>query len=311
MKAAVHSAILIWAFALWARGDEITANQFPGVAARIDFFQPRVNSKNADVRRRALIEITYFHYHPSKEFVGFLRRMCNDEDPVIRGYAVRHLYQMFVNVDVKSLPQPIGWHATVGDDYSDANFQSELLNHFRNGGASGAIAEQLGYLRLPEAAPLLRVAAKQVNDPMTQTEIARALLECGDTESAVGLWREVIKRFAEHYASKSDENLSEYYYVQACWGLAHVERTRLEGLSALAKAMTDFEHAATPNSLNKLEYAQKLFASATGTWCSTGAEARQMLETHERSNMVKQDGADQPAAAPESKSEDKEEVRSK
>jgi len=288
-----------------AHGDEINAAQFPSIAARADFFEPRINSPDREVRRAALTEITYFNYHPSREFVGFLRRMCEDADPIVRGYAVRHLHQMYVDVDVQALPQPIGWHGTEGGDYSDARFRAGLLDHFRNGGTSGAIAHQIGYLGLPEAVPLLREATERADNTMTQTEIARALLDCGATESAIALWRSVIGRYREHYGREDDKSLNEYYYVQACWGLTNVEETRDEGLSALATAMSDFEDADTPNSLNKLRYAQKLFASATGTWCSTGKEAQRIIESL-KTKRVEQDGADQPATDPESKPESNE-----
>jgi hypothetical protein len=288
MKTTIWIVVFIAVFISGARCDQFTTVQFPSVAGRIDFFEPRINSADPGVRRRALTEIMYFDYHASEEVVGFLRRMCMDSDAGVRGDAVRHLYERFVKVNIESLPQPIAWYGSDGGDYSNPKFKNSLLDHLRNGGTSGAIATQIGYLGLTEAAPLLREAVKHLNDTMTQTEIARALLECGDTASAIALWRQVIAVCREHYENKHDSKPNdEYYYVQACWGLTHISETRFEGLSALATAMSDFEHAATPNSQNKLVFAQKLFASATGTWCSTGTEAHNILKTLQANDEAK------------------------
>jgi hypothetical protein len=259
--------------------DEISSMDYPRVSARIDFFNQRMNSKDAEVRLSALRLITGFHYEPSDEFVKLLRQMTLDQDARIRGHAVKTLHDLYVPVDVLRLPQPIGHHGGSGRDLSTEATEALIMRELEAGVASGGATYFAGLLGSRKFVPLLIKNGESLRDDYPLCCVARALLDCGEVAEAVKLWRRAIELQVHAYTEKGLGRTSPYYYIEACRGLIHSgEAFRLEGIERLAVAIGHLDAAEDPDSASKLDYARESFMIATGAWVESGEIARKHVE---------------------------------
>ena len=82
----------------------INAKDFPSVAARIPFFEKRINATDPQVREQVVVEAGYFYRLPDKDYVQFLKRIMRDSEPWIRGQAIQKLHDLWVPLEVENLP---------------------------------------------------------------------------------------------------------------------------------------------------------------------------------------------------------------
>ncbi len=272
------------------RNEYIHASMFPRTASRCMFFETRINAKDPLIRERVLIVVGYFYSLPDDDYVAFLKRMTYDSDPLVRGRAIKKLYSMWVPQDPESLPLVFaGYHKDQMIDRAEESTLQNLIQHCEHGGLGGGYAAYvLGLLKMEEAIPALQ---ELTNDPniFVRFTAARALLDCGDRETAVAVFDIMSSQQLELYASIASLNAEErrdirnqihpFYATNACRGLIEVggEEER-EGYMRMIKLFEYFEDSEDINDQSHIHDIRGILAVKSGIYFDTSNEAAVWLK---------------------------------
>jgi len=283
----------------------ITQKQFPSVAKRVAFFEQRINSPDAAIRKRALSEAGYFFMAPDREYTAFLQRMSNDPDPAVAGRAVRKLHSLFVPIDVEQLPARLaGYHDGMILDLTDkAATIASLLSACKAGGAgkagAGWAAYSLGLLKHQPAAAALKALATDKNI-FNRYSAGRALLDLGEHDAARDILREVAEsQLARFEKLAKDPNPgagtgwphrpSAWYAALACRALMELGRAeRKQGLAGLVRLMGYLERSEDINDQSGIHSVRLFLANVTGQWLPHHADAKRFYDRWQN----KADGAE-------------------
>ena len=261
-------------------------HEFTKISSRVMFFEDRINSTDSSVRRRVLVEASYFHHLPDAEYVGFLERMYQDPDSQVRGAAVRKLYGMWVPQDPADLPREFtgyGYDQLV-DREAEATVPALLAQCAKGGLGGGYAAYVVGLLRVEEAIPALRELADDDNIFVRYTA-ARALLNCGDKASAIAIFEDISATQLALYAAAEEEGpggrgdeLSPFYAACACRGLIEAGgQEEFKGLSRLIDLMGFLARSSNANDQSNLHWVRATLAARSGRYFTTPEEASNWL----------------------------------
>jgi hypothetical protein len=269
-------------------GGSILASEFPKTASRAMFFEDRINSRDSSVRARVLTEVGYFYSLPENDYVSFLKRMYQDPNQLVRGRAIKKLYDMWVPQDPESLPLVFtGYHNTqvvVGESDTTAG---ELIEQCSAGGTTaGYAAYVLGLLRAEEAIPALRKLRADGNIFVRYTA-ARALLDCGDRSSAIAIFDEMSsKQLAIYESGSTTEDAGKlgrrskfpWYAACACRGLIEVGgKEERKGLKRLIELMGFLERSKDVNDQSKIHWVRGMLAATSGEYFTSSEEASEWM----------------------------------
>jgi hypothetical protein len=285
-------------------GARILASDFPKTAARAMFFEERINSRDSSVRARVLIEVGYFYSLPDSEYVGFLKRMYQDPSELVRGMAVKRLYDMWVSQEPESLPPTfIGYTSTSfppsneAIDRTSETTVGELIEQCSEGGPTGGYAAYaLGILRAKEAIPALKKLGTDDNIFARYTA-ARALLTCGDRSSAIAILDEISSmQFSINTSDNVDTEKpirrhgeSPWYVACACRALIEVGgKEKHKGLERLIELMRFLEESTDANDQISLHWVRGMLAVASGKFFTNSGEATAwMMQNESRTSQKK------------------------
>ena len=173
----------------------LKAADYPTVSKRLAFFEERINAKNPTTRRQVLDEFSYSYSVPNADYVAFLKRLLSDSDPSIRSEALLRLYFLFVPIQAEELPRrfAVDYRFRQHIDLDDPTTIPTLMKECRrNSTQAGDAAYFLGLLRHKPAIPLLKKLTEQ-QDFLVCYPAARALLACGDPDSARPVFEEIVR----------------------------------------------------------------------------------------------------------------------
>jgi hypothetical protein len=293
------SAALLFAVSTVSRAAEVPAAplvpdppirsaEFPTVAARVQSFEQRVNAADPKLRRIVVMEAFGRFPVAKPDAIAFFRRMLQDPDPLPRGTAVRKLYELWVPVEVKELPQVfVGYSERETIDLEDANLEQSLIAQCQKGGAPGGwAAYALGLLRRREAKPTLIYLGNDKN-VFARYTAGRALIDMGERAEGLAILRAVIEPAfqpipqGETRASYRTGGTDPYYTAMAARtlvGLGGAER--VEGLRRLIGLLGELETSKDINDANRLETARVLLQDVTGAYFNSAREAQAWLQAH-------------------------------
>jgi hypothetical protein len=267
----------------------IKANEFPSVAARIPFFEKRINATDPRIRERVVIQVGYFYFLPDKDHVQFFRRMMHDPEPWIRGQAIKNLHEMWVQVDVEDLPQTFcGYHREQILNLQDESQIPQLIAQCRNGGAPGGwAAYALGVLQCRQAVPDLVKLGGDANSAARYIA-GRALLDCGAKKEAKTIFEQLMahqfKPRAQGFepAGYRPGEPDPYYVALAARAYQQTDAAaRKVGMKRLVTLLGELEPSKDVNDQNRLETARGLLAATTGQFFVSHHEALEWFEKHE------------------------------
>jgi hypothetical protein len=267
----------------------IKSADFPKVAARVLFFEKRINAADVRIRERVLTKAGYFWEVPDKEYVQFLKRMMRDPDPGIRGQAIRKLYELYVPLEPRDLPTTFtGYHEEQLLNREDKNLIPPLIAQVRGGGAQGGWAAYcLGLLRCQEAVPDLIRLGDDRNE-FARFTAARALLACGANKEAKVILQELMSHKVIARNSKfpppgvRDTEISSYYIAQAA--RAYMElgpAEKQEGLRRLVALIGELEPSKDVNHEGRWEMARWLLTEVSGQHFLSHQEAADWFKQQE------------------------------
>jgi len=277
-------------------GERILASEFPKTASRAMFFGKRINSKDSSVRARVLTEVGYFYSLPDSDYVGFLKRMYQDPDPLVRGRAIKKLYDMWVPQDPARLPQVFtGYHdGQLVDRESEATVRWLIKQCSKGGLTGGYAAYVLGLLRVEESIPALRELGADANIFVRYTA-ARALLDCGERSSAVAIFDEMSSEQLTIYASGNTvqdagklgrRSRSPFYAACACRGLIEAGRKEeRKGFKRLIELMGFLERSKDVNDRNNIHFVRSMLAAMSGEYFINSKEASEWMTQNQSRTM--------------------------
>ena len=233
-----------------AVGKRILASEFPQTASRVMFFEARINSKDSSIRARVLTELGYFYWLPDSEYVGFLKRMYKDPDPLVRSSANKILYDMWVPQD----------------------------------------PDVLGLLRVKEAIPALIKLADDPNISVRYTAARALLdcgdrssaSAIFDEMSATQLALYASGTTTEHEGKLSRRSeVSPYYAACACRGLIEVGgNDKRKGLKRLIELLGFLERSKDVNDQSNTHWVRGTLAAVSGEYFTSSEEASKWLTQH-------------------------------
>ena len=267
----------------------IKAADFPSLAARLAFFEKRVNAADSRIREQVLVEADRYYHFSDKEYVTFLKRMMHDPDPGIRGKAIKKLHDMWVPLAVRELPQTFtGYSQQQILDLEDKDLIPELIAQCQRGGHKGGwAAYALGLLRCQEALPDL---VKLGNDPNEFARYAagRALLDCGAKKEAKAVFQKLMSHQFKPKAQKFEPlgyrhgEVDPYYVGLAARAFMELGKTeKKQGLRRLVTLLGELEPSKDVNDGNRVEAARWLVAEVTGQFFVSHREALDWLDQQE------------------------------
>ena len=233
-----------------AVGKRILASEFPKTASRVMFFEARINSKDSSIRARVLTELGYFYWLPDSEYVGFLKRMYKDPDPLVRSSANKILYDMWVPQD----------------------------------------PDVLGLLRVKEAIPALIKLADDPNISVRYTAARALLdcgdrssaSAIFDEMSATQLALYASGNTTEHAGEPGRRSeMSPYYAACACRGLIEVGgNDKPKGLKRLIELLGFLERSKDVNDQSNTHWVRGTLAAVSGEYFTSSEEASKWLTQH-------------------------------
>jgi HEAT repeat protein len=298
----------------------IKAADYPRVSLRTAFFEDRINAKNPATRRRVLLDVSYSYHVPDADYIAFLKRLLRDPDLSLRGQALQTLYGLWAPIDPKELPRQFVMGIFQRQiDLDDPATIPTLRKECERGTeqASDAVVV-LGLLRHKSAIPLLKALTKDKDAPfVTRYAAARALLACGDQESARPAIEDMVRSQLAPYimpptikVEKFDNNLGAqwegpkitasgplpvpYYALLACRAMIEIgPKDKPRGLEKLITLLGYLERSRTPNDQVRAPYVKELLAVVTGEYFESHAKARQWYAA-----TYGKEGAARPVKAP-------------
>jgi len=263
----------------------IASAAFPTVATRCQFFEDRINSPDAVVRQRVLVEVGAFTLVPGDEYVRFLRQMLRDQDAAVSGNALKKLYDLCVNIPVDQLPARFAGYAGQVIDRGDATTVDKLREACRTSGTvAGYAAYALGLLRAKEAVPELRHLAADPNI-FVRHSAARALLACDDKASARAILVQIIDEQLELYRAQAAhptagrEGREPYYAVEACRAFMELGPEEFEaGLDRFLMLFEYMEKSKEINDQSHLHDLRQILSGLAGRYLEDAAAVRSWRE---------------------------------
>lgn len=295
----------------------ITAKEFPSVSKRVRFFEERINSVDAKVRARVLVEVSYFFITPDREYCAFLKRLLRDPSPVVSGRALKRLYDMFVPIEESELPRRfVGYHD--GQMVDLTNRDSTIASYMRDCRSgrveAGYAAYVLGVLKhKPAAADLKKL--RHAKNIFVRYAAGRALIACGDPASARAILTEIVEEQLAIYARLEDISPQEkarlpkydlqgrapWYITVACRTLMHLTADDREyALKALIRLVRALERTPNVNDQSTLHSTRKILAHAAGRWFQTHEEAMKWYQQRPHATPRKS-----PSSAPAGRAADR------
>ena len=283
-KAVGAIVLLGWAGSVPAGEDQaaITWKQFASVSRRVAFFDQRIGSPDAAIRRRVLLEAGYFFIVPDREYTAFLKRMLRDGDPGVAGDALRKLHDLFVPIRAAELPKR--FHCGHGDGFCvDLADRSSAVEVLRGHCGSGLPIAAWALALLEQTCPTARLEALARSDNISSRySAARCLLNLGKGDLARPILRKMLQGQLDLYARLEDlpegkrpsdgqAGTQPYYAAAAARALMELgAEGRKEGLAALRRLMAHLQRSSDPNDRNMLHSVRVLLAGATGRWPQAG-----------------------------------------
>ena len=268
----------------------IKAADFPSIAARVPFFEKRINAKDARIREDALLDASRASSLRDKNYMRFLKRMMHDSEPDIRGEAIRRLYDGWVPVEIRELPTTFtGYSRNQILNLENENLIPQLIAQCRRGGAEGGwAAYALGLLRCKKALPALVKLGEDSNEFARYTA-GRALLNCGARKEARAIFQKLMSHRFKPRTQKyegpghSQDGVDPYYVALAARAFMEVgSAERKEGLRRLVTMLGELEPSKDINHGNRLAATRWLLAEVTGQFFVTHREALDWLNRQER-----------------------------
>jgi HEAT repeat protein len=274
-----------------AQSAPVRAQDFPRLANRSPHFEARVNAPDPEIRKRVLREVTFWHMAPDDETETLLRLLLEDDDPGVRGLALRTLYDRWRPVAVAELPTTFsGYHDGQRIDLEDPTCVPALIEQCQTAGAAaGYAAYALGLLRAEEAVPALRALAQHDN-VFVRYSAGRALLDCGATEAGAEILDAISREQLQVYANPPDpardpresspvvprdgrrQPFYAYSSTRALLGVSPEWRDVAQ--ARLIELLAHLERSSDPNDQQHRFWLRQILADALGRYCATADEAR-------------------------------------
>lgn len=280
-----------------------SAEQYPQMAQRVELFEVRFNAKDPKIRRRALLELTYFRSIPSKAYVRFLRALMEDPDPIVAGRAVQALHGMWVPLAPAELPVRFaGYHNDHLVTRDDPKALAKLLRALHGGDAgAGYAAYVAGLLRVKEAVPALQRLAER-GGVFPATTAARALADLGRTAEARAAFDAISKEQVRLFETPPEKpsvpdptpgsafeipfyrpGPSPHYALLASRGLAEMGGAwRAVGIDRLIRIYAQLTDSTTVDHYTRVHGARMHLYRLTGQYFMTPAAARAWFEDQKR-----------------------------
>ncbi len=265
----------------------IKAGDFPSLAARVQFFEKRINATDVSIRDYVLHEAWYLNRVPDSDYVRFLKRMTRDTDPGLRGQAIKTLHEMWIPLEVRDLPETFtGFHKDQLLNPKDESLIPPLIAQCRNGGAPGGwAAYALGLLRRQESVPCLVKLGEDSNE-FARYAAARALLDCGAKKDAKVILQKLMSHRFKPLAKVNEPDARpgepDPYYValaaRAFMEIGPIEKK--EGLARLVALLGELEPSKDINDINRVQATRFLLAAVTRQFFVSHAEALEWLREH-------------------------------
>ena len=261
----------------------VTSERFPSVSRRVAFFDRRIRSPDAAIRRRVVLEAGYFFIVPDREYTAFLKWMLRDGDPRVASDALRKLHDLFVPLQAAELPKRFYCDDGFLVDLADRSGAVDVLRGHCEGGlpiATWALA------LLGGTCPTRRLEDLARSDNISSRySAARCLLNLGRGDLARPILRKMVQGQLDLYARLEDlpegkrppdgqAGTQPYYAAAAARALMELgAEGRKEGLAALKRLMAHLQRSSDPNDRNMLHSVRVLLAGATGRWPQAGQPA--------------------------------------
>jgi HEAT repeat protein len=293
-----HAEAQQWYVATYEKKDGVRVRKAPAaikaedcssVAARVVFFEDRINAKDPSIRRDLLWEISHVSAVPDAGYVRLLKRLLHDPNPEVRGESLNELHGLWVPIDLQDVPQKftgcVRWQLIDRDKPSTI---PDLLRACQEPEAeAGYAAYVLGLLHEKSALPTLKKLAKH-ESIFVRCSAARALYDCGDRQGSQEIFEEIIRSQLALYASPPPQPRAEgkektpgrpmmpSYAIQACEGLTKLgPKEKQMGIDKLIALLNFLERSDDVNDEAILPNAKRTLAFAAGRYLDSATEARQ------------------------------------
>ncbi|MBI3823539.1 MAG: HEAT repeat domain-containing protein [Planctomycetes bacterium] len=279
----IHSLMAI-AFLVGGDGAKpegpIKAAAYPGLAARIPFFEKRLNSADPRIREEVIRGIGFQSAGRDvhEETARLFKRLCKDPDPHLRGLAVHALHQEWIAIAEKDLPRTFtGYHRDQKVDLDDKELVAHLIKECELGGPRGGYAAYvLSLVPSKQALASLRKLGADQNI-FARYMAARALIHSGDNEGAKAILEPMVAEAAP--VGFKIGGLDPYYVTLACRAYMNLgPREKTKGIGRLVALMELLDDSPDANDQNRLQFIRWQLAAVSGEYFETPGEARAWLK---------------------------------
>ena len=172
--------------------DASWAERFPDIAARIPHLDQRLANPDPDIRKRVIVELTYFRPRDSRRYPPFFRALLYDPAPEIRWEAVHRLWEHHHFLSRSELPKTFRVPLLGPFQWEDHQEVKRFRASARSADAAGGWAiHALALVGDRDSIPLAQRLLASPN-VFTRFQAAVALVQLG--EEAEG--REALQRVA-------------------------------------------------------------------------------------------------------------------
>lgn len=221
----------------------ITARAFPRTAARVPYFETRINAADPEARWDVLQHAVFRYWVQDIELERLLRWLArNDPDATLRMRAIHQLQGLWVKLHPEDLPRSWGTF-----DRTDSEQLALLVGLVGKGGAgAGRAALTLALVQHRAAADALRGLTRDPN-VFARYAAARALTEIGEVDAGRTVLERIVATQLALLARKPKATNAEIYALYAARTIVAIGGAdRRKGLALMADVIEAVERAGGP-----------------------------------------------------------------